>query len=162
MSLFKLVGTVTATGGGTIHPGGVLYDFIEITDDDGKLFNVKHAFVGGQAARGLGTGLRGEYLFDRVFVYGLVPGCICKQLYATKLDDGPAVYDTLSLRAVAVWRHIKLGLILLLFVFGLIFLAIAGLQILKALATLGRRRGLFYGGTPAKACEVRSREAVQM
>lgn len=40
MSLFSLKGTVTSIGGGTLLPHGTLYDFIEITDERGRIYNV--------------------------------------------------------------------------------------------------------------------------
>lgn len=162
MALFEVRGTVTAIGSGIVTGAGVLYDFIEITDDSGHQFNVKYAFVGGQAARGLGLDVRGDFLFDRVFFYGIAPWSVCKQLYAVRMDNGHAIYDTSSMRTAAIIHHLKVGLLLVIFAFGIAFLAVAALQIGKSLLTIGTRRARFLYGSRTKARETQSQEAVQM
>ncbi|MBX9826531.1 MAG: hypothetical protein K2Y27_16265 [Xanthobacteraceae bacterium] len=160
MSLFILQGTVTGVGAATLLPGGALHDWIEITGDDGCIFNVSGVFVGADASRGLRPDVRGEFFFDKVFML-VSPARVWKQLYGIRIEGDQAIYDPVSLRAGAVISHIKIGLVLLITGFGVIWLSLAAAQWAKAILTFGARQRAFLGGWNT-ASDVRQREAVRI
>ncbi|MEW6451311.1 MAG: hypothetical protein AB1490_11705 [Pseudomonadota bacterium] len=160
MSIFRLKGTITAIGAGTMTEGGTKHDWIEITPDGGRVYGVTRVWVGANAARGVCPGVRGEFFLDRVFVLG-APTRIWKQLYGIRIDGGQAVYDRTSLRAAAIALHIKLGVIFLVVGIGALWLTFAALQLTKAAITIGARRRAFLGGQ-GSAGKVREREAVRI
>lgn len=133
-----VTGTVTTLSNHSIQMNGNVYDYVEITADDGTVQRVRTVSVGSVMLRDLGIGVRGEFLFDEETVFYRRG----RQLWGMILDDGRVAVDRLTITGGAAFCNLVLGLLTAVILIGLPLLLIGTAQLLNWPAAKASRRAL--------------------
>jgi hypothetical protein len=160
MGCFAIEGTVTSWGSGVIHPGGTLYEWVELVRADGQRCIAGHVFVGHAVESAFFEEAPATFCFDQMSLF--LPPRTTKQLFGVRRQEGLCAFDAVSLRPTYAFATIKLGAVLLIFGVGLIPL-IAGIsQVFREGGISQERRRMFYGDDPIVAEAIRRQEPIRI
>jgi hypothetical protein len=157
MSLFSIIGTVTAIGQSVFNNDLTIFAYVEITEATGRRVSIEKVAVCNDIMACLEIGAVGEFFVDRIFKFSKNFRC---QMFGIK-SNGVAVLDKRNLRTRTIIAQLIFGLALTpLFGVGLLLVVPS---LFKAITFVTHdRHAKFYGADSEYARRLAQQQAIRI